>query len=242
MPNTERRFAIEGWQAPDFHIRAEDDGMTFEGYAAVFDTDSDGPIPGWGVERIAAGAFTRSLKAKRDIKMFLNHNSDLVLASRAAGTLELEEDDVGLKARATFIDTTIGNDTAKNVKAGNVSKMSFGFTPDQHKARSDGTDGTVHTRIQLWEVSPVTSWPAYSGTSAFVRHLTDMAHLTDEAFDEQIERLIAELDEERRDSLRDLLNRTSSVRLIEPETARLAAVVQSHQSEVDAMAQRLGLA
>jgi HK97 family phage prohead protease len=174
MPHkSERRFAIDAWQAPDFQIRAEGDGMTFEGYAAVFDTDSDGPIPGWGVERIAPGAFAPSLKSKRDIKMFLNHNSDLVLASRNGGTLDLEEDDRGLLARARFIDTTLGIDTAKNVKAGNISKMSFGFSPERFAARKDGVDGTIHTRVQLWETSPLTSWPAYSATSAFVRHLAE---------------------------------------------------------------------
>lgn len=176
MPATnERRYAIDAWQAPDFHIRADDegDGMTFSGYAAVFDTDSDGPIPGWGVERIAPGAFAASLSSKRDIKMFLNHNSDLLLASTRAGTLTLTEDETGLFAQARFIDTTVGTDTAKNVRAGNVAKMSFGFSPERFKARDDGVEGTIHTRVQLWEVSPLTSWPAYSATSAFVRHLAE---------------------------------------------------------------------
>ncbi len=176
MAKHERRFAIDGWQALDFHVRAveeDGDGMTFEGYASVFNRDSDGPIPGWGVEQIAPTAFDKSLKDDRDIKMFLNHNSDLVLASRAAGTLELDKDDTGLLARARFIDTTVGTDTAKNVRAGNVSKMSFGFTPVRFNARKDGVDGVVHTEVRLWEVSPVTSWPAYTATSASVRHLAE---------------------------------------------------------------------
>ena len=195
MPHkSERRFAIDAWQDPDFQIRAEGDGMTFEGYAAVFDTDSDAPIPGWGVERIAPGAFKTSLSSKRDIKMFLNHNADLVLASRNAGTLELVEDDRGLLTRAHFIDTTLGIDTAKNVKAGNISKMSFGFSPERFGARKDGVDGTIHTRVQLWETSPLTSWPAYSATSAFVRHL---AEATDTDPDELAEalRLLEETEE-----------------------------------------------
>ena len=58
--------------------------------------------------------------------MFLNHNSDLVLASRDAGTLELSEDEVGLKATARFIDTTVGLDTAKNVRAGQVFVNGYG--------------------------------------------------------------------------------------------------------------------
>ena len=173
MAKTEKRFAIDAWQTGDWQIRAEDDGMTFTGYAAVFNSDSDGPIPGFGIEQIAPGAFNKSLRAKRDIKMFLNHNADLVLASREAETLELAEDDIGLLATARFIDTTVGSDTAKNVKAGNVRHMSFGFNPVTTKARTDGVAGTIHSTVQLWEVSPVTAWPAYKGTSAFVRHLAE---------------------------------------------------------------------
>jgi len=191
MAKTEKRFAIDAWQTGDWQIRAEDDGMTFTGYAAVFNSDSDGPIPGFGIEQIAPGAFTKSLRAKRDIKMFLNHNADLVLASREAETLELAEDDTGLLATARFIDTTVGSDTAKNVKAGNVRHMSFGFNPVRTKTRTDGTTGTIHTDVQLWEVSPVTAWPAYRGTSAFVRHLAEAAGEDPDALSEVLTQLDA---------------------------------------------------
>jgi HK97 family phage prohead protease len=243
----ERRFAIDGWQSVDFNVRAveDGDGMTFEGYAAVFNQDSDGPIPGFGVEQIAPGAFSRSLKSKRDIKMFLNHNSDLVLASRNAGTLELSEDDHGLMAKARLIDTTAGLDTAKNVKAGNVSKMSFGFTPEQFKARTDDVEGIVHTRVQLWEVSPVTSWPAYAGTSAGVRHLAEVAELDEEPLKEAIEILLAAdalLDLEQRNLLLAAINARTDAHLIAPETAAILSVVRDHEAELAAVGKRLGLA
>lgn len=244
MPKAEKRFAIDGWQTADFHVRAveDGDGMTFEGYAAVFNTDSDGPIPGWGVEQIAPGAFSRSLKSKRDIKMFLNHNSDLVLASRNAGTLELEEDDTGLLARAHFIDTTVGVDTAKNVKAGNVSKMSFGFNPDQFKARKDGVEGTLHTRVELWETSPVTSWPAYGATSASVRHLTVLSAADPDEFEKEARDLIDQLEDEKRELLLRLLNRTSATPMVAPETAAFMSRASAHEAELAAFAHRHGLA
>ena len=244
MAKTERRFAIDGWQNLDFQVRAieDGDGMTFEGYAAVFDTDSDGPIPGFGVERIAPGAFTRSLGMKRDIKMFLNHNSDLVLASRDAGTLELAEDNTGLKATARFIDTTAGVDTAKNVRAGNVSKMSFGFTPDKSEKRTDGVDGTIHTRVALWEVSPVTSWPAYDTTSASVRHFTFLATTDPDAFEKEAKEIIERLEDDKRDLLRDILNRHSAKPLLAPEVVAYLSKVQTHEAEVAELGRRLGLA
>ena len=242
-PKSERRFAIDGWQHVDFQVRAVDDGdgMTFQGYAAVFDTDSDGAIPGFGVERIAPGAFKRSLGTKRDIKMFLNHNSDLVLASRDAGTLELSEDEVGLKATARFIDTTVGLDTAKNVSAGNVSKMSFGFTPDEFKSRKDGVDGTVHTRVALWEVSPVTSWPAYAATSASVRHLSELAEVDEEPLADVLRILFSEdgkLTVEQRDLLISVLNVRTDIPVVVPEVAAVVSRAQAHLREFEQAAQR----
>nr|WP_083677698.1 HK97 family phage prohead protease [Paenibacillus sp. FSL R7-0337] len=51
----------------------------------------------WGefYERVAAGAFSRSLQ-ENVIKAFWNHRSDFVLGSTKPGTLRLLEDDVGL--------------------------------------------------------------------------------------------------------------------------------------------------
>jgi HK97 family phage prohead protease len=247
VSKTEKRFAIDAWPTADFQIRADDDGdgMTFHGYAAVFYTDSDGPVPGFGVERIAPGAFTRSLKAKRDIKMFLNHNSDLVLASRDAGTLELVEDERGLLATARFIDTTVGTDTAKNVKAGNVSKMSFGFTPQRAKKRDDGVDGTLHTDVQLWEVSPVTSWPAYRETSAFVRELADLTDTEPEPLAEALRILVTdgeELTAEQTDLLLVTINARSVRKLIAPETARIVSITEAHAADLQRYAKQIGAA
>lgn len=234
-PKSERRFAIDGWQSVDFKVRAieDGDGMTFEGYAAVFDTDSDGPIPGFGIEQIAPGAFKRSLNTTgRDIRMFLNHNDDLLLASRDAGTLELAEDDIGLLSRAHFIDTTVGLDTAKNVRAKNITKMSFGFAPVESEARKDGVKGTRHTEVALWEVSPISSWPAYGATSATVRHLAFIATTNPDEFDAQAELLVAELDEAQRDSLRDYLNRQSATPLMDPNLVAITSRVGARRSEL----------
>jgi hypothetical protein len=82
-----------------FELRAEEngDGMTFTGYAAVFNAPSQ-PLP--FIERIAPGAFKRSLKARNDIKLLWNHDTGAVLGSTRAGTLKLEEDNYGLRVTA----------------------------------------------------------------------------------------------------------------------------------------------
>ncbi len=145
-----------------FEIRESGDGMTFEGYAAVFNSDSS-PLP--FIERIAPGAFTRSLKARNDIKLLWNHDTSLVLGSTRAGTLRLIEDSFGLKAIASLPDTQAGRDASVLLKRGDVSAMSFGFTVP---AGGDSWDksGNVRTlnQVSLHEVSLV-AFPAYGSTT-----------------------------------------------------------------------------
>jgi HK97 family phage prohead protease len=145
-----------------FEIRETGDGMVFEGYAAVFNSDSS-PLP--FIERIAPGAFERSLKSRNDIKLLWNHDTGIVLGSTRAGTLRLMEDSFGLKAVATLPDTQAGRDASVLLKRGDVSAMSFGFTVPTGGDSWDRT-GNVRTlnRVSLHEVSLV-AFPAYSSTT-----------------------------------------------------------------------------
>lgn len=146
----------------EFEIRESGDGMTFEGYAAVFNSDSS-PLP--FTERIAPGAFKRSLQSRNDIKLLWNHDTGIVLGSTRAGTMKLVEDAYGLKVIASLPDTTAGRDAAVLLKRGDVSAMSFGFTVPQGGDSWDKS-GNVRTlnRISLHEVSMV-AFPAYSATT-----------------------------------------------------------------------------
>lgn len=168
----EVRVAVEAWPTADLEIRADSDGMTFRGYAAVFDSFSD-DLGGFR-ERIERGAFSRTLKRDRNMRMFLNHNTDSLLATTRAGTLTLSEDDKGLLAEAKLPNTTLGRDTAELLRRGDIDSMSFGFSVDAkgQKWSEDGAERTL-TDIRLYEVSPVTGWPAYPATSASVRELAE---------------------------------------------------------------------
>jgi HK97 family phage prohead protease len=174
-PKVERRIKTD----VDFEIRLEPDtkdGMRFTGYAAVFDSNSE-PLP--FIERIVPGAFKRSLKARNEIKMFVNHNMDMVLASTRAKTLRLTEDSKGLLAEAELPDTSYGRDLSVLMKRGDVHAMSFGFSvPKKGDRWSD--DGTTRELldIRLHEVSIVTGFPAYEATTASVRTLEIVASRT----------------------------------------------------------------
>jgi len=163
----EGRVALDLWG--DVEIRAEGDGMSFRGYAAVFNSKSE-DLGGFR-ETIRPGAFSRSLTEKRAIKMFLNHNTDIVLGSTRSN-VTLTEDDRGLLAEAKLPDTTAGRDTAQLVSDGIIDSMSFGFQTIKDSWSEDLTSREL-VEVRLFEVSPVTGWPAYPKTSASVRELAE---------------------------------------------------------------------
>lgn len=143
--------------------------MTFRGYAAVFDSPSE-PLP--FIETISPGAFKRSLNSGREVRMFINHNSDQVLASTRSGTLTLAEDERGLLVEAQLPPTTYGRDLSVLMQRGDVHSMSFGFSvPSGGDSWSDDGQSRELREVILHEVSVVTGFPAYPATSgANVRH------------------------------------------------------------------------
>jgi len=148
----------------DFEIRADGDKMTFSGYAAVFNSDSQ-PLP--FIERIAPGAFKRTLQSRNDVKLLWNHDSGEVLGSTRAGTMRLYEDAKGLRVEADLAPTTRGKDLSILMQRGDVNKMSFGFTVQSDSWSPDGTTRTLES-VRLAEVSIVT-FPAYESSVAQVR-------------------------------------------------------------------------
>ena len=116
----ERRDAMTAWPEQEFDLRSESNGMLFTGYAAIFDSPSE-DLGGFR-ETIKPGAFKRSIShasgGKRDIKMFLNHNADVVLASTRASTLRLKEDAKGLVAEAQLPNSPWGESVAEAVRRG----------------------------------------------------------------------------------------------------------------------------
>jgi len=196
----------------EFDVRngeASSDGMSFTGYAAVFNSPSE-PLP--FTEVIKEGAFKRSLKSRNEIKLFMNHNTDVVLGSTRAGTLKLTEDSRGLLAQAELPDTSAGRDLSVLMKRGDVSSMSFGFSvPPKGDAWSqDGSTRELH-QVRLHEVSIVTGFPAYEATTASVRSLDILATRT--AVDV--------------DALSDAITRLEAGETLEPSHADLISEVVS---------------
>ena len=160
----------------EFELRESADGMTFSGYAAVFNQDSE-PLP--FTERILPGAFGRSLRSRNNVRMYMNHDSSMLLATTRAKTLRLAEDEHGLRVEADLPDTSVGRDLSVLMRRGDVDSMSFGFTVPKGGDRwsEDGMTRELK-QVRLFEVSVVTGFPAYTGTSAQVRSLDALATRT----------------------------------------------------------------
>ena len=153
----------------DFEIRAIEDKLNFSGYAAVFNSDSQ-PLP--FIERIAPGAFKRSLQSRNDVKLLWNHDAGEVLASTRAGTMRLFEDSMGLRVEADLAPTTRGKDLSILMQRGDINKMSFAFKVQKDSWSSDGQVRTLES-VRLLEVSIVT-WPAYEASDAQVRSIDNI--------------------------------------------------------------------
>jgi HK97 family phage prohead protease len=157
----------------DLEIRAEGDGMTLRGYAAVFNSPSQ-PLP--FIESIQPGAFRDSLKSRNDIKLLWNHDTSIVLGSTRAGTLRLIEDAKGLFVEADLPDTQAGRDAAYLIKRGDVNAFSFGFRIPVGGDEWPTPNQRILKRVNIHEAS-VVAYPAYQSTegTASVRTVSDLA-------------------------------------------------------------------
>jgi HK97 family phage prohead protease len=149
----------------DFEVRAEGDGMTFTGYASVFNSPSE-DLGGF-VEYVAPGAFKRSLQSRNEVKLLWNHDSGEPLASLRGGTMQLVEDSVGLRVTAKLPNTTRGRDIAELLRTKVIDSMSFGFNVIKDSWSRDGQTRTLES-VRLFEAS-IVSFPAYAATTATVR-------------------------------------------------------------------------
>lgn len=151
----------------DLTTRSSDDnGMTVEGYAMLYDQPS---VPMPFVEYIDRGALDNVDLSK--VLLLYGHDLNSVLARSDAENLQLRADDKGLWFRATLPDTTLGRDTYTNVANGNLKGCSVGFKIGDDKWLQGNNGNVIHhirSFDQLIEIS-ITPIPAYTETSVDVQ-------------------------------------------------------------------------
>lgn len=153
-------------------VEIRSDSVLIEGYVNAVARDSrpmvDKTTGRRFVEQIVPGAFARALQSG-PVPMLLNHDKNRVLADGTAGTLELQEDSIGLRARAEVTDAEV----IEKARAHKLRGWSFGFY--ELDAREEDTMSGMMRRyindLQLEEVSLIddTMTPCYAGTSVETR-------------------------------------------------------------------------
>lgn len=144
-------------------------------------------------ERIKAGAFKRAIERNDDIHVLLNHDTNRDLGSTKQGNLELHEDNIGLRAKATITDA----DVIDKAKRGDLVGWSFGFTDRDVDTHDENGMMTRDVKdLDLYEVSILdrSKVPAYDGTLIQARDADgDTVHLnTGEAMTDDKPEIIEE--------------------------------------------------
>jgi len=154
-------------------LRAEgDDNLRrLVGHAAVFNIRTD--IGGLFQEQIRPGAFSEAVRDD-DVRALIDHDSSLVLGRNTAGTLQLSEDDRGLRVEISPPDTQIARDLMVSMERGDINQMSFGFSMRGGIEEWDETGDTPLRTIEkvgrLIDVSVVT-FPAFPDAEVGLRSL-----------------------------------------------------------------------
>lgn len=167
------------------NVRA--DSVEIEGYVNAIERNSK-PLfsrVGQFIERICKGAFKKALRRNDDVKILLNHDWNRELGSTKKGNLELEEDNIGLRARATITDPEV----IEKARNGDLVGWSFGFTDrDVENTIERGMPTRAVKDLNLEEVSILdrTKTPAYDGTLIMERAEDGEIHFRGEDFIDEV--------------------------------------------------------
>lgn len=186
-------------------IQIRADSVTIEGYVNAVERSSK-PLNsrlGKFVEKICAGAFKRALGRAEDVRILLNHDWSKDLGGIKDGNLELEEDNIGLHARATITDPEV----IKDARNGDLVGWSFGFDDIDVEETRDEETGLPFRKVKdlnLAEVSLLNrrKSPAYVGTLVNVRDDGSVVYYAEdtesdvEVVDETTKEALAEIRED----------------------------------------------
>jgi len=199
MPPTDQLIRA---RIPGLELRAaeEDGGMPrLTGYMLRFNewAEIDSVFEGHFMERIAPGAITKTMQENRDsIKILFQHGMDPTVGEKPIAPSELIADERGLRYDdPELFDAGYVRDLVPALKASQfgssfkftVTSEDFNKSPERSDENPEGIPERTITEMRLYEGGPVT-FPAYEGSSAGVRSLTDrFRHYTFEEAEELFE-------------------------------------------------------
>ena len=159
-------------------INIREDSVEIEGYVNAIERNSKPLMSRIGkfIERICKGAFRKAITRNDDIHILLNHDWDRDLGSTKKGNLRLEEDNIGLHARATITDPEV----VEKARKGDLVGWSFGFQDrDVENSTEQGMPLRAVKDLDLFEVSILdrSRSPAYEGTLVSARSVDGEAQI-----------------------------------------------------------------
>lgn len=153
-------------------VENQEDKMTIEGYAIVFDSPA--------THKMGTRSFTETIKKgaldnadMKDVPLRYNHNDNFMIMARTRNnSLRLLIDETGLKIEADLIDTQSNRDLYKAIQEGLIDKMSFAFrVADGGDKWSFGENETIRdvTSIERIFDTSLVDTPFYDATSIYTR-------------------------------------------------------------------------
>jgi uncharacterized protein len=146
-------------------IEIRSDSVLLDGYVNVTQRESRelSSPQGKFVEQIMPKTFERALSRNDSVDLLFNHDPDRKLGSTKTGELDLMEDNIGLRAKATVRDPEVIDKARK----GELRGWSFAFASikDAWDKRADGMNKRTVEELDLFEVSVLDITPAYIATS-----------------------------------------------------------------------------
>ena len=166
----ERRYTNLAAAAVEIRAEGEGTGMIHRYGAVYYDGTPNTEYQLWPgmVERIMPGAFSQAVN-RDDVRALFNHDTNMVLGRKSAGTLRIFDDNRGLRYEIDPGETTVYRDVAQFIKRKDVQGSSFAFMiTDEQPRKENGIRIREIRGVELFDVGPVT-FPAYESTSTGVR-------------------------------------------------------------------------
>lgn len=162
----------------EMRARQEDSKGIIEGYAIVYDSETD---LGYFREIIQSGALEKT--NLKDVRFLVNHNTDMIPLARSRNNNDNSTMQLTVDAKGLFVRIKLdieNNSDARNLysalERGDITGMSFMFTIRSEKWEDEDTDSpkrTITDIEQVFEVSAVT-FPAYEDTEINARCKTEL--------------------------------------------------------------------
>lgn len=115
-------------------------------------------------ESFLPGAFSDTLLENREVFADIEHDGSKRLARRSKGSLQFQDGTDGLRFTLTLPDTTLGKDTAEEVRSGLLDGVSVAFKPVEQTWSGKGKETVRKVSKAILRAITLTDRPAYAQT------------------------------------------------------------------------------